>query len=149
DRRRTAAHGQANRAAAEDDCRKRGFQSSARIVAAQKFQAGIPRRRSLAAPERQYSRSHRGSCEPPPRRRPMSAAGSKPALLDVNVLIALIDHAHEFHAQAHLRFARNRKQGWATCPITQNGCLRILSTPGYPLAGLTVEQVREILTQLE
>jgi hypothetical protein len=78
----------------------------------------------------------------------MSAAGSKPALLDVNVLIALIDPAHEFHAQAHLWFARNRKQGWATCPITENGCLRILSSPGYPLTGLTVEQVHEILTQL-
>jgi hypothetical protein len=75
-------------------------------------------------------------------------ARSKPALLDVNVLIALIDPAHEFHAQAHFWFARNRKHGWSTCPITENGCLRILSSPGYPLTGLTVEQVREILTQL-
>jgi uncharacterized protein len=83
----------------------------------------------------------------------MSAAGirpvrSKPALLDVNVLIALIDPAHEFHAQAHFWFEHNRKYGWATCPITENGCLRILSSPGYPLTGLTVEQVRGILTQL-
>ena len=53
----------------------------------------------------------------------------KPGLLDVNVLIALIDPAHEFHAPAHFWFQQNRKHGWATCPITENGCLRILSKP--------------------
>src|ERR1700733_9724674 len=72
----------------------------------------------------------------------------KPGLLDVNVLIALIDPAHEFHATAHLWFEHNRKYGWATCPITENACLRILSKPGYPFPGLTVTQVREILSEL-
>lgn len=72
----------------------------------------------------------------------------KPGLLDVNVLIALIDPAHEFHAPAHLWFQQNRKYGWATCPITENGCLRILSKPGYPFPGLTVARVRDILAEL-
>jgi toxin-antitoxin system PIN domain toxin len=75
-------------------------------------------------------------------------APQKPGLLDVNVLIALIDPAHEFHAAAHVWFQRNRKYGWATCPITENGCLRILSKPGYPFPGLTVRLVRDILAQL-
>ena len=72
----------------------------------------------------------------------------KPALLDVNVLIALIDPAHEFHSPAHLWFEHNRHHGWATCPITENGCLRILSKPGYPFPGLTVSRVRDILAEL-
>jgi toxin-antitoxin system PIN domain toxin len=72
----------------------------------------------------------------------------KPALLDVNVLIALIDPAHEFHAAAHTWFRRNRRHGWATCPITQNGCVRIMSKPGYPFPGLTTDRVREILAEM-
>jgi hypothetical protein len=72
----------------------------------------------------------------------------KPALLDVNVLIALIDPAHEFHSDAHLWFEHNRHYGWATCPITENGCLRLLSKPGYPFPGLTVSRVRDILAEL-
>jgi hypothetical protein len=72
----------------------------------------------------------------------------KPGLLDVNVLIALIDPAHEFHAVAHEWFNRNRRIGWATCPITENGCLRVMSNPGYPFPGLTAKRVREILSEL-
>ena len=75
-------------------------------------------------------------------------ASRKPGLLDVNVLIALIDPAHEFHTAAHTWFQRNRHYGWATCPITENGCLRILSKPGYPFPGLTVPMVRDILARL-
>ena len=78
----------------------------------------------------------------------MKAAARKPGLLDVNVLIALIDPAHEFHAPAHAWFQHNRRDGWATCPITENGCLRILSKPGYPFPGLTTARVRDILTRL-
>ncbi len=54
------------------------------------------------------------------------------ALLDVNVLIALLDAAHVHHADARAWFERNVGDGWASCPITQNGCIRILSQPGYP-----------------
>jgi hypothetical protein len=73
---------------------------------------------------------------------------NKVSLLDVNVLIALIDPAHEFHGSAHAWFKRKRQNGWATCPITENGCLRIMSKPGYPFPGLTVNRVRSILAEL-
>ena len=54
------------------------------------------------------------------------------ALLDVNVLIALLDPQHVHHDPAHRWFSQNSSQGWATCPITQNGVLRILGNPRYP-----------------
>ena len=56
------------------------------------------------------------------------------SLLDVNVLIALLDQDHSMHERAHDWFAANVSQGWASCPITQNGCVRIMSHPGYPNA---------------
>ena len=73
---------------------------------------------------------------------------NRASLLDVNVLIALLDPDHQFHDSAHSWFSRNRKRGWATCPITENGCVRILSKPAYPSAGLSVAAVREILAEL-
>lgn len=54
------------------------------------------------------------------------------ALLDVNVLIALHDRDHVHHARASSWFAAHAKSGWASCPLTQNGCLRIMSQPAYP-----------------
>lgn len=53
-------------------------------------------------------------------------------LLDANVLIALFDAAHVHHTDAHQWLATHRSQGWATCPITQHACLRILSQAAYP-----------------
>ena len=80
--------------------------------------------------------------------RKSEIASRRPGLLDVNVLIALVDPEHEFHAPAHAWFERNRLYGWATCPMTENGCLRILSRPGYPFPGLTVARVRDIIARL-
>lgn len=54
------------------------------------------------------------------------------ALLDVNMLIALLDEDHPHHAVAMNWLRANSRLGWATCPITQGGCLRILSQPRYP-----------------
>jgi hypothetical protein len=54
------------------------------------------------------------------------------ALLDVNVLVALLDGGHLHHALAMDWLATQARDGWASCPLTQNGCLRILSLPGYP-----------------
>lgn len=53
-------------------------------------------------------------------------------LLDVNVLIALIDPAHLQHDLAHDWFSRVGAQSFATCPITENGFLRIIGHPKYP-----------------
>ncbi|MBK6850501.1 MAG: PIN domain-containing protein [Burkholderiales bacterium] len=54
------------------------------------------------------------------------------ALLDVNVLIALLDGAHIGHDKATAWLGRGIAQGWASCPLTQNGCIRIMSQPAYP-----------------
>src|SRR5579859_1761967 len=67
------------------------------------------------------------------------------SLLDVNVLVALFDPAHLHHEPAHLWFGRNRKLGWATCPITQSGFLRVLSNPAYPTAEATVADLTDRL----
>jgi toxin-antitoxin system PIN domain toxin len=52
-----------------------------------------------------------------------------PALLDVNVLIALFDETHVHHELAHDWFADEGAGGWATCPITENGFLRVMTHP--------------------
>ena len=54
------------------------------------------------------------------------------ALLDVNVLIALLDVDHSSHRRASAWLMAHSEDGWASCPITQNGCLRIMAHPGYP-----------------
>lgn len=61
------------------------------------------------------------------------------ALLDVNVLIALLDGAHVHHAHAMAWLDKRIAHGWASCPLTQNGCIRIMSQPGYPNARSPVE----------
>lgn len=53
------------------------------------------------------------------------------ALFDVNVLIALHDEQHVHHPRAAHWFIDNAGAGWASCPLTQNGCIRVLSQPGY------------------
>src|SRR5580692_358973 len=53
------------------------------------------------------------------------------ALLDVNVIIALLDPDHAFHERAHSWWAANIRSGWASCPLTENGVVRIMSNPNY------------------
>jgi uncharacterized protein len=53
------------------------------------------------------------------------------ALLDVNLLVALFDAAHVHHDLAHDWFAENRAGGWATCPVTENGFIRVLCNLRY------------------
>ena len=67
------------------------------------------------------------------------------ALLDVNVLVALFDPDHVHHEPAHAWFAKNRAAGWATCPLTENGLIRILSNPSYSPAEERPHQVAERL----
>ena len=54
------------------------------------------------------------------------------SLLDVNILIALLDENHLHHPLVHGWLEDHIDDGWASCPITQNGCIRILSQPSYP-----------------
>ena len=51
-------------------------------------------------------------------------------LLDVNVLLALFDPAHEHHRAAHKWYGGERQ--WASCPLTENAVVRIASSPAYP-----------------
>ncbi len=53
------------------------------------------------------------------------------SLLDVNVLVSLFDERHLHNKLAHEWLSKNLKRGWASCPITENGLLRILSNPNY------------------
>ena len=53
------------------------------------------------------------------------------ALLDINVLIALLDADHVFHQRAHTWWSTNAGRGWASCPLTENGVIRIMCNPGY------------------
>jgi toxin-antitoxin system PIN domain toxin len=66
------------------------------------------------------------------------------ALLDVNVLIALLDADHASHRTARAWFSAHATSGWASCPITQNGCVRIMSHPGYPNAPSVLEVVERL-----
>lgn len=60
------------------------------------------------------------------------SGGLMKALLDINVLIALHDRDHAHHLRAAEWFDENAVHGWASCPLTQNGVLRIMSQAGYP-----------------
>ena len=69
------------------------------------------------------------------------------ALLDINVWVALFDDAHQFSAQANA-FIETRGVKIATCPLVENGVIRVLSLPSYGRrGGLSIQRVRERLQQ--
>jgi uncharacterized protein len=68
------------------------------------------------------------------------------ALLDVNVLIALLDPSHIHHTKAHQWLAQEFRHGWASCALTQLGCIRVMSSSAYPArkpAALVAERLAE------
>jgi toxin-antitoxin system PIN domain toxin len=69
-------------------------------------------------------------------------------LLDVNVLIALIDPTHLGHDAAHAWFAATGAASWATCPLTENGVLRIAGHPRYPNSAGSPAAVAPIVARL-
>lgn len=69
-------------------------------------------------------------------------------LLDVNVLIALIDPSHVGHDAAHAWFEEDGQHDWATCPITQNGVIRIVGHPKYPNTPGSPAEAAEIMQRL-
>lgn len=50
-------------------------------------------------------------------------------LLDINVLVALLWTNHEQHQAARDWYQSHQRAGWATCPLTQAGFVRISSNP--------------------
>lgn len=67
------------------------------------------------------------------------------ALLDLNLLTALLWPRHEHHALAHDWFGQRHRDGWATCPLTQLGFVRLVSNPAFSRDALSV---RDALTLL-
>lgn len=61
----------------------------------------------------------------------MKRASKVRSLLDVNVLVAYFDSDHAFHDRAFEWFQTDGRFGWASCPLTENGVLRVLSNLGY------------------
>lgn len=68
-------------------------------------------------------------------------------LLDVNVLLALLDPTHAHHEVAHAWFAMAGKS-WASCDLTQNGAMRIMSHPRYSNAVPSTALAAELLAEL-
>jgi hypothetical protein len=69
------------------------------------------------------------------------------SLLDVNVLIALFDPTHVHHDATHTWFGENAAHGWATCALTENAVVRILSNPSYPGRRTTLRDAASHLRQ--
>ena len=66
------------------------------------------------------------------------------ALLDVNVLVALLDAMHVHHRIATDWLASHQQLGWASCPLTQNGCVRLLSLSAYRNAHAPADVARRL-----
>ena len=66
------------------------------------------------------------------------------ALLDVNVLLALLDADHVDHRTARAWLEGDIQHGWASCAITQNGFLRVVTQGGYPSPVSAAEATRRL-----
>lgn len=67
-------------------------------------------------------------------------------LLDTNLLIALLWPSHERHDLALRWFTRHRAEGWATCPITQAGFVRIVSNPAFSRDAVQPREALHVLS---
>jgi uncharacterized protein len=70
------------------------------------------------------------------------------ALLDVNVLLALMDSAHVHHRSALAWWRNERDTGWASCPLTQNGFVRITCQGRYPKRPTAAQAIEQLRLQL-
>ena len=72
----------------------------------------------------------------------------KETLLDVNMLIALAWPSHVHHRDAHAWFTKGASRGWATCPVTQCGFVRISSNPKIIPEAVTPKEALGLLDQI-
>lgn len=70
------------------------------------------------------------------------------SLLDVNVLVALAWPNHEHHELASQWFRRNHQTGWATCPVTQSGFIRISSNQRAIVGAKSPAEAASLLRRL-
>jgi toxin-antitoxin system PIN domain toxin len=71
----------------------------------------------------------------------------KPALLDVNVLLALAWPNHQHHAAAHRWLHGEARYGWATCALTQLAFIRLSSNPAYTAEAVSPGAAAALLQQ--
>ena len=69
-------------------------------------------------------------------------------LLDVNVLLALAWPTHLHHGPAHRWFSQHHGSGWATCPVTQLGFVRLSMQPAVVKVPLHFADAMEALSQI-
>jgi uncharacterized protein len=70
------------------------------------------------------------------------------ALLDVNALVALAWDSHVHHARMRTWFQANSSSGWATCPLTESGFVRVSSNPKMLPSAIDVGSARGVLSTL-
>ena len=70
------------------------------------------------------------------------------ALLDVNALVALAWDSHVHHQAVRAWFAANSAEGWATCPVTESGFVRVSSNPKVLPSFIAVEAAIGVLAAL-
>jgi len=66
------------------------------------------------------------------------------SLLDINVLLALLDQSHVHHSRAKEWVLAQSDFRWASCPLTQNGFIRIITQPAYP-GSISLLEARSLL----
>ena len=71
----------------------------------------------------------------------------KTALLDLNILTALLWPAHEHHDVAHRWFGDRGAARWATCSLTQLGFVRLVSNPAFSRDALTAVDALALLAE--
>lgn len=70
------------------------------------------------------------------------------ALPDVNVLVALAWPNHIHHEPAHAWFSDSRSAGWATCPPTESGFVRLSSNPRLTSEARRPREALELLERI-
>jgi len=68
-------------------------------------------------------------------------------LLDVNVLVAMFWPSHVHHVRAQQWFSEHSRHGWATCPLTQTGFVRIVSNPAFSKSAVTARDAIHVLQE--
>ena len=67
-------------------------------------------------------------------------------LLDTNLLIALFWPSHKRHDVAVKWFTLHRARGWATCPVTQAGFVRVASNPAFSRDAVQPREAIQVLS---
>lgn len=70
------------------------------------------------------------------------------ALLDVNALVAVAWDSHVHHASMRTWFATNSATGWATCPVTESGFVRVSANPKVLPSPIGIDAARAVLSAL-